>query len=645
MRKPTLAFHGVEHYGVCMNFSNPSHGKRMRRTTRRLAGGAFFLTGCLAAVLTGRAADPIAVSSPSGSLKGTVLVDATGHLGYTVTVKGQPVVLPSPLGITVNAQNLGEEAELGRVVTRDFHETYPVAGVHAQALNEYHEASIQLTSGPAHVPWVLEVRAYDDGFACRYRVPGTGDRTVNGESTGWRFPAGGTLWYQNGGDPAYEAVFVTSPLDTLPQNQTVACGCAIRLPGGIGYVLPTEADVHDYSDLLLLPTGSAAFRAAFPRNSKGWGHRGEIVSPWRVALYSPDLNGLVNSDLLRNLCPPPTPGLQEAAWIKPGRSTWHWLLTLWPTLEPQRRWIDRTGELGWEYYLIDDGWNRWQADGKNPWEIMQDLGTYADQRHVKLWAWVNSRQIREADGRMAYFKQARAIGLVGLKIDFPEEPNADTLRWYDDTLRDAAAEHLMVDFHGAVKPAGRERTWPNELTREAVRGREVGQQPGVHDTTLPFTRYVQGHADFTPVDWRPNELKGGSWAHGLAEAFVYTSPFLCVGGDPEAMLKNEAVGLLKALPATWDETVVLPGSAIGEVAAFARRKGDEWFVAVLNGPTARQLDLPLAFLASGEWKVDQFADDPSKNDAWLYKTFTTDATGTLACDLRADGGFVARLTR
>ena len=596
-----------------------------------------------AAVPAARAAN-LTVASPSGLLTGTIFVDPAGHLGYFVAVQGQPIVLPSPLGITVNTEDLGQNAQLGEVTTRDFKETYPIMGAHAQGLNQYHEATVQLTGGPSHTPWTLEVRAFDDGIACRYRVPGTGDRTINGEATGWRFPIGGNLWYQDGGKVDYESTFATVALDTLPLDRTVACDCTVRLPGSLGYVLPTEADVHDYSDLLLQPTGPATFQAAFPRNPKGWHRQGEIVTPWRVVLYSPDLNRLVNSDLLRNLCPPPASGLQDADWIKPGRSTWHWLITGRPKLNIQRQWIDWTSQLGYEYYLIDDGWNRWQDGGKDPWAVMKDLASYAATKHVKLWAWVNSRQIRDPDGRLAYFRLARDTGLAGLKIDFPEEPNADTLRWYDDTLRDAAAAHLMVDFHGAVKPSGRERTWPNELTREAIHGRENGQKSGVHDTTLPFTRYVQGYADFTPVDWREKRLNDGSWAHGLAEAFVYTSPFLCVGGDPEAMLRNEAVELLKAMPATWDETVVLPGSAIGEVAAFARRKGNEWFVAVLNGPTARKLDVSLAFLPGGTWKLDQFADHPDRKDAWLHKTAAVSSAETLSFDLRATGGFVARLT-
>ena len=175
---------------------------------------------------------------------------------------------------------------------------------------------------------------------------------------------------------------------------------------------------------------------------------------------------------------------------------------------------------------------------------------------MKIWAWVHSREVFTPADRRAYFQKAKDAGLVGLKIDFPEAPSIEWVNWYDDVLRDAASAQLMIDFHGAVKPTGRERTWPNEMTREAIFGRESGKLPALHDTALPFTRYVQGHADFTPTDFRADRLKGSSYAHELAQAIVYTSPFLCYGGAPANYLENSALDILKAIPATWDETRV-----------------------------------------------------------------------------------------
>jgi alpha-glucosidase len=182
------------------------------------------------------------------------------------------------------------------------------------------------------------------------------------------------------------------------------------------------------------------------------------------------------------------------------------------------------------------------------------------------------------------------------------------------------------------------------MTREAIFGRESGKLPALHDTALPFTRYVQGPADFTPTDFRPAKLGSSSWAHELAQAIVYTSPFLCYGGDPESYLQNPAAGVLEAIPATWDETIVLPGSEVGRTAGYARRKGREWFIGVINGNDPRPLRISLGFLGRGSFLTDTFGDNSAQGDAWTRARRTVSSRDSLSCDMRRDGGFVARLT-
>jgi alpha-glucosidase len=299
--------------------------------------------------------------------------------------------------------------------------------------------------------------------------------------------------------------------------------------------------------------------------------------------------------------------------------------------------------MGYEYYLVDDGWRNWNGGGDAAWQALGDLVQYARQQGVGIWAWVDSKYVFQPADRAAYFQRARQLGLVGLKIDFPHPANAEWVQWYDDTLRDAAREHLMVDFHGAVKPTGRERTWPNEMTREAVAGREQGKSPALHDLTLPFLRYVQGPADFTPTLLIPKRLNGSSFAHELAMPIVFTSPFLCLGDNPTNYLNSAAADVLRALPSVWDETRVLPGSEIGELAAFARRKGDQWFVGVLNDLTPRRPTVALDFLGQGKFRLVELADDPERNDNFIRTERSVTRRDTLVLPLRKDGGYVAWL--
>jgi alpha-glucosidase len=224
-----------------------------------------------------------------------------------------------------------------------------------------------------------------------------------------------------------------------------------------------------------------------------------------------------------------------------------------------------------------------------------------------------------------------------------EPANTVWTQWYDDVLRDAAAIGLMIDFHGAVKPTGRERTWPNEMTREAVSGREQGKNPSLHDTTLPFLRYVQGHADYTPTLLIPKRLDGSSFPHELAMAIVYTSPYLCMGDNPTNYLNSEAVDVLKALPPVWNETIVLPGSEIGQLAAFARRRHDQWFIGVINTIMQRRERIDLKFLGRGSYRLVELADNPERNDAFARSERTVTSKDSLMVPLRKDGGYVAWL--
>lgn len=588
---------------------------------------------------------PVEIKSPNRDIVVSLDTSAAGGLTYSVRFRGKTAVAPSALGVLVDDKNLGQNVSLGRPTTRRFEGNYATRGVHSMASNKYQEAIFPVTGGAVPTNWNLEVRVFDDGVAYRYRVAGQTPHRIAGESSEWKLPPGSMLWYQSDKNKDYEAPFVQGSVEELTVGSTIAAPATAKLPGETGYVMMTEANQIQYSDMTLEVSGPQTFKAIFPNNRQGWTAPGEVVSPWRVTVVTRDLNGLVNTDILHNLCPPPAPELLKADWIQPGRTTWHWMVTGPPQLEQQRQWVDQTKQLGFEYYLIDDGWKRWKDGDKDAWTCLKEIVSYATSQNVRIFAWVNSDELQTESARIAYFERANAAGLVGLKIDFPHPADTEWVQWYDDTLRDTARYKLMVNFHGAVKPTGRERTWPHELTREGIRGRENYKQTGLHDTTLPFVRYVQGHADFTPAELRLDKLGSASWTHEIAQAIVYTSPLLCYSGRPEDYLNNPAREIIKAIPATWDETIVLPGSEIGKVGAYARRKGDTWFIGVVNGDAAGTLPIDLKFLGKGDYQIEQFADTAERKDAYKASTNKVTRKDKFSIDLRANGGFIARLTK
>ena len=166
-----------------------------------------------------------------------------------------------------------------------------------------------------------------------------------------------------------------------------------------------------------------------------------------------------------------------------------------------------------------------------------------------------------------------------------------------------------------------------------------------HDTILPFTRYLAGPGDYTPTVFEAKELQGISWPHEVAQAISFTSPFLCFGGHPRDFVDNPARDLLMALPPIWDETRILKGSEPGKVIIEARRRGDQWFLAVMNGGEATKLDVPLAFLGKGQWRSSQFFDVPDRKDAWDRKEIRVTGADHVRLDLAPRGGFVGWIRR
>jgi alpha-glucosidase len=593
--------------------------------------------------LAGQATE-IKVKSPDGKVVVTV-TDASG-LNYAVALDGHEVVAGSRFGIIADGVDLGADAKLGKSSSRRIRESYAMFGGHAEASNNCRETTVSVRSAAGEV-YELDVRAYADGVALRARLTAKPGRKINGEATEWKVTGNPLAWYQTDFG-SYEEVFRSTRLDEFSAGQKLPLPITFALPGG-GYALVTEANLVGYSDLGVQVAADHSLRAYFHADPSGWTTDAAVVQPWRVTLLARDLNALANSDLIRNLCPPASKELAGAKWIQPGRSSWQWWSSGDPRYSEQRQWVDWTRQLGFEYYLVDDGWKGWKDDGKDAWDCLREVCDYARTNNVKVWAWVHSRDVATAAARTRYFDRAVAAGVVGVKIDFMPEANVRWVDWYDETLRDAAARKLMVDFHGANKPVGRERTWPNEMTRESIRGHEYQilryhrTLPPSHDTILPFTRYVIGAGDYTPTVFNPKELRGYTWARELAQAIVFTSPYLCYADHPQSYLTNSAVDVLKAIPATWDETVVLPGSEIGKCAACARRSGRQWFIGVLNGGETTSLDLPLDFLGRGKYQMIQLGDAPDRGDAWQRDERVVTRKDRVQLTVRSSGGCVIEL--
>jgi alpha-glucosidase len=363
---------------------------------------------------------------------------------------------------------------------------------------------------------------------------------------------------------------------------------------------------------------------------------------------------MVNCDIITNVSPACDPKLFPAGvntdWIKPGKSVWSWLADSRAiTLDNMKHFTDLAAQLGFEYNLVDEGWGNWNDGGRDKWDMMKELVDYSAKKGVKIWVWkaYPDRNVIEGintpEKRQAFFKKCKAIGIAGLKVDFFDSEAQEIVAFYQNALKDAAEYQLMMDFHGANKPTGENRTWPNELTREAIRGLENQPPWAPGNTTLPFTRFLAGPADFTPVNFGKH-LGEVSWAHHTATMIVFTSPLMCLGADPQSILDNPCKQIIQSIPPTWDETIVLPQSKIGELALYARRKGNTWYLAALNGLNeSKTISVKLAFLKKGKYAVALLKDDP-KTQAGVIQEETNVSSGqSIEIVMNAFGGFVAAI--
>jgi alpha-glucosidase len=541
---------------------------------------------------------PLSIQSPGRQVEAVLTLTSEKRIQYSVKFNGRIVIEPSDLGLTINGHDLGIGVEAGVPEYSLSEERYATRGWHTEAHNHSTDCTLPLFHSQLGLTYYVEFNVFDDGFAFLYIVPDDNDQiTVNGESSSWKLPAGSQVWLAERNNDwklkSYAGWWIKTAVENLPtlssQGPVQAPPLVVELPGG-GYAALTEAFLSNYSGMRLRAIGDRTIQADFTEGEAGFAVNGPFSTPWRVTLVSEDLNGLVNSDILTNLNPPPPKDFYpDLDFIRPGRSVWRWWSSGTGTFEQEREYVDHAVALGFEYTLVDDGWEDWPEK----WEKLRELCAYARERGIGVFVWKDYKGIKgPAEGyrqMREFLDGVQAAGSVGVKIDFMNAESKDRIDFQMAALRETAQRRLMLLFHGCQKPSGESRTYPHEVTREAIRGLELNKMsegpiyPG-HNAALPFTRFLCGHGDYTPLGYsNPGPT---TYAHQLATVIVFTSPLQVIANDP-AFILNEpsvrpALDVLKSIPSVWDETRVLAHSAIGEVAAFARRSGDDWFLGILN---------------------------------------------------------------
>jgi alpha-glucosidase len=629
---------------LCLTEANPAFGQRSGSRSRRSQRVKM---------------EQVQVVSPDGNVKLMILPNAE-RLSFTVKLGNTVVIDPSPIVMKLDGYDLSSSVVFGNLERYEINETYPWHGANDTAVNRCNGVKISLQHDLSFTNYLLEIRVFNDGVAFRHIIAGDENASrVPDEYTTFVVPAGSAVWSHDLGGH-YEATYKKQDISDIEAGQWAGPPVTFKLADDAGYGSITEADLVNYSGMALEADGRRGLvtglghrqplnypfelrygREEAKRLGKPASITGTITTPWRVVMVAKDLNTLVNSTIVPNLCPPPNPeyfpqGI-ETPWVKPGRAVWRYLDGGDRSFEGMKEFSRLAGQLGFKYHVIEGFWSRWSD------EQIRELVEYSRRQGVGLLFWKHSKELSTPEEREAFFTRLHKLGVAGAKIDFFDHEAKEVVDRYEAMRRKAAENQMVVDFHGANKPTGRQRTWPNELVREAVRGMESSslRQRARHETILPFTRFLAGPAEYTTMHF--GDRRGDTtWAHQIASLAIFSAPLLTVAAHPQSILDNPAVDVIKSIPPVWDQTIVLPESAIGELAIFARRTGQTWFLAVMCGPQAKTIQVPLSFLGDGQYKASLVRDNKEKADAVVLENMNVKLTDTLTIEMTHGGGFVGR---
>ncbi len=632
--------------------------------------------------------------SPDGHI--AVTVSTSGALSYRVTVDGVPVLNDSRLGLRLRDGELGRDVTLVKADRAETDTTWinPL-GKRRQVRDHHRELALTLRERAGGREFQVIFRAFDDGIGFRYALPaGTGakDFVVEEELTEFAFTADNLCYagdhthipsdeYDTRGGFAgsQEWEFLKQRLSDLSPDTVTGLPLLTHTPAA--WVAVTEADLFDWAGMWLarkpLSAGTTAvtLRARLAPRLDGQGLVKAVLphaSPWRVLMVGREPSRLIESDLVLNLSTPCQ--IADPSWVKPGMMAWDswWSGVGKKDTATMKQFIQLAGDMGWPYQLVDGGWYvgthtnvpRPDADITKtaPAIDMPELLRFAAENKVRLWVWLYWTDAAKGDAYKAAFALYEKWGLAGVKIDFMDRDDQEMVNWYEAVTRAAAEHHLMVNFHGAYKPTGMIRTWPNQITREGILGNEYNKWSrrvtAEHRVTLPFTRFLAGPGDYTPGGFlnrspaqfqtrvNPTQVQG-TRAGQLGLFVCYDSPVMCVSDHPDHLRGQPGLDFLQVVPTVWDETRVLSGT-VGEHLVMARRSGNDWFVGALNNDYTRVCSTKLDFLGEGKWKMRWWHDarDSDNNPEHIeIEERTVTAGETLNLRLSPGGGAVVHFVR
>ena len=634
------------------------------------------------------------LTSPDGKVETTITAGTT--LAYSISVDGKQVLAPSALSMSLSNNSVwGTNVKVKKADRSTINEEVPSPVYRATALPNHCNVLTLQCAGNYNV----EFRAYNNGVAYRFVSRLKKPFNVNSEGVEYNLVGDCTcvVPYVNGFDAnnpegqfrnSFENTYTISPVSKLNPNRYCFLPLVVEAAEGIKLCL-TESHLEDYPGLYLQAAEGNSLKglsARYPKQLKQGGHNnlqmlvlereqfiakvnGERSFPWRIAMISRSDTDMANNNLSYLLGAPCR--LDDTSWIRPGKVAWDWWNN-WNiggvdfksgvNTATYKHYIDFAGEHGIEYVILDEGWAvNLKADLMQvvPEINLKEIIDYAATKNVGIILWAGYWAFeRDMENVCRHYSQ---MGVKGFKVDFMDRDDQIITDFYYRTAATCARYHLLVDFHGAFKPAGLNRTYPNAINFEGVFGLEQlkwipkGHDQVTYDCQVPFIRQAGGPLDYTQGAMI-NSVKGayapsnslpmsqGTRCHQLGLYMVFDSPLsmLCDSPTNYRILGGDCTGFIAKVPTTWDETRVLAGE-IGKYVVTARRKGSTWYVGGITNWDARDVKVDTSVLGSGSWTMESFTDGINatrRADDFSHKTATTVAAGsTIDLHMAPGGGF------
>ena len=614
-----------------------------------------------------------------------VKVELGDKIYYSISIGSQVLMENNFLGLEMEDETLGKKPKLigskTSTIDENIHRAIPLRN---SVINNHYNVLLLKFKGD----YSVEFRAYNDGIAYRF-ITDKGNKTLEvlNENVHLQFPEtfDAVVSPTKSFKTSYEISYVKTGTNEFSGLEKSTLPVLIDAKGGYK-ILISEADLFEYPCLFLKGKEGNSMEGTFAKYPLEFGAdgdrsvkiqkeahyiaktKGKRTFPWRVFMISTDDRQIFENEMVFKLSRPNELG--DTDWIKPGQVAWEW----WHgrrlfgvdfksgcNTDSYKYYIEFASKFGIPYILMDEGWSQDTQDPftPNPNIDLFELIKYGQSKNVKIILWLSWLTV---ENHMELFSTYSDWGIAGVKIDFMDRSDQWMVDYYERVAREAAKNHLFVDYHGAFKPAGMDRALPNILSYEGVVGMEQniwgGRATTENNAYLPFIRNVVGSMDFTPGAMKsvhPEDYKStwtnpvsiGTRVYQMALYTVFESGLQMLADNPFYYYQEkECTDFITNVPVVWDETKVLDAKA-GEYFVVAKKSGGKWYIGAITNSEKRSLNLDLSFLDEGlNYTMTAFKDGVNANvQAMDYKKIMRKVKkgDILKIELVRDGGWVAQL--